>query len=174
MPIISGLTDHLLVKHFHAGMTDQEIAKLYGISVQAVAKRRMKPNLRLVRNPISREVNEYLAYRWKIWAPKEGTGHHNSYSAKALKVWLRRRLGDQTLSVQQLDMADQWERRLRSSKEVLCYDPDRPEGWYYRPRVWRRDGMRVIDWPEDLPFPDERFREALELPKESEPAAEVG
>ncbi|KQX43529.1 hypothetical protein ASD97_26000 [Streptomyces sp. Root63] len=161
MPVISGLTDALLVKSFHRGLTDKAIAEEFGISVQAVSKRRMK--LGLVRKPISRKVNEGLAARWSIWAPKEGTGHHNAYSAKALKVWLRMRLGDATLSAEQKNLALQWEGRLRDRETVLCYDPNRSEGWYYRPRT-ERDGRLVIDWPGDLPFPSEEFKRALELP----------
>jgi hypothetical protein len=161
MPIISGLTDALMVKHFHTGQTDKQIAEQYNISVAAVSKRRMK--LGLIRKPVSRQVNEALAERWKIWAPKTGTGHHNAYSAKALKVWLRLRLGDDSLSEKQRDLAAQWERLLRERNEVLCYDPDTPEGWYYRPRTVD-DERRVIDWPEELPYPSEGFKRALELP----------
>src|SRR5690606_39990442 len=61
--------------------------------------------------------------------------------------------------------AQQWERRIRTEGLVLCYDRDRPEGWYYRLRL-PSDGRLVIDWPEGLPFPDERFKRALELPYE--------
>lgn len=163
MPIDTGLTDALLVKLFHLDKSDAEIAEQFGITVQAVSKRRMK--LDLVRKPVSRQVNEWLATRWKVFSPQEGTGHHNRYSAKALRVWLRRRLGDTTLSAKQVEMADRWERRLRRDNIVLCYDPDTEEGWYYRPRT-PADNRLVIDWPRDLPFPDERFRRALELPTE--------
>jgi Zn-dependent peptidase ImmA (M78 family) len=156
--------DHELVKLYHRDVSDKEIAKEYGVTVQAVNKRLSK--LGLFRKPISKQVNEALATRWSIWAPKEGTGHHNRYSAKALKVWLRRRLGDDTLSKAQLLLAERWERRLREHNEVLCYDPDTVDGWYYRPRT-PQDGNRVIDWPKAIPFPDERFRRALELPPTS-------
>ncbi|WP_371665997.1 hypothetical protein OG306_33250 [Streptomyces sp. NBC_01241] len=161
MPIVSGLTDPLLVKLFHTGQTDKQIAERFGISVQAVSKRRMK--LGLIRKPVSRKVNDYLAARWDIWAPSEGTGHHNAYSGKALKVWLRMRLGDSGLSQKQEHLAQQWERRLREQNEVLCYDPDPQRGWFYRPRT-ARDGQRVIDWPDGLPYPDEGFKRALDLP----------
>jgi hypothetical protein len=163
MPIDTGLTDAILVKLFHLGKTDREIADQYGVTVQAVSKRRVK--LDLIRKPVSRQVNEWLATRWQVFSPQEGTGHHNRYSAKALRVWLRRRLGDDTLSAKQIDMADRWERRLRREGTVLCYDPTTEEGWYYRFRT-KADNRLVIDWPRDLPFPDERFRRALELPLE--------
>lgn len=168
MPIDSGLTDATLVKLFHLGYEDKQIAKQYGITVQAVSKRRVR--LGLIRKPVSRQVNEALRERWKIFTTQDAESHHMRYSAKALKVWLRRQLGDDKLSPAQLRMADQWERRLRETNEVLCYDPDTPEGWYYRPRK-KSDGRLVVDWPRSIPFPDEKFRRALELPPE--PAKEL-
>ncbi|WP_327259933.1 hypothetical protein [Streptomyces sp. NBC_01240] len=164
MPIISGLTDSLLEKLFHTGLSDKEIAGRFGISVQAVSKRRMK--LGLIRKPTSRQVNNWLATRWDIWAPNEGTGHHNAYSGKALKVWLRLRLGDTTLSEAQEELAEQWERRLRERDEILCYEPGSRRGWFYRPRT-AEDGQRVIDWPEGLAFPDAAFKRALDLPSQA-------
>lgn len=161
MPVDTGLTKPLLVKYFHQGKSDKWIADQFHITVQAVSERRVK--LGLVRKPVSRQVNDYLATRWNIWSPKEGAGHHNAHSAKALKVWLRLRLGDPNLSDRQKEIAQMWENRLRDRDVVLCYDPDPKKGWSYRPRT-SRDGRRVIDWPEDLPFPDEKFKRALELP----------
>ncbi|AWN05279.1 immunity repressor [Streptomyces phage Ibantik] len=161
MPQDSGLTDAILVKLFHLGRTDNEIAGTYGITKQAVSKRRLK--LGLERKPVSQQVNGYLAHRWAIWAPQEGTGHHNQHSAKALRAWLRWRLGDTSLSKQQLHLAQAWAEGLQERGEVLCYNPDLEEGWYYRPRR-ESDGRRAIDWPEDLPFPDEKFKRALDLP----------
>jgi hypothetical protein len=155
--------DHELAKLYHRDVSDREIAERYGVTVQAVNKRLSA--MGLFRKPISKQVNEALAARWTIWAPKDGTGHHNRYSAKALKVWLRRQLGDDTLSKAQLDMADRWERRLRRDNLVLCYDPNTESAWYYRPRT-PQDGKLVIDWPKHIPFPNERFKRALELPAE--------
>ncbi|GAA0671451.1 hypothetical protein GCM10009535_58970 [Streptomyces thermocarboxydovorans] len=163
MPIQTGLTDAILIKLFHMGLSDKEMAEQYGISVQAVSKRRVLLGLR--RKPVVREVNAYLAHRWKIKNTQGPNSHHKKHSAKALRVWLRRQLGDKTLKPDQLKMAEQWERGLRHRNVVLCYDPDTEAGWYYRPRT-KEDGRLVIDWPQDLEFPDERFRKALELPDE--------
>ncbi|BET51783.1 hypothetical protein RGQ21_67650 [Kitasatospora aureofaciens] len=165
----SGLTDATLVKLFHLGQTDNEIAGTYSITKQAVSKRRLK--LGLERKPVSQRVNGYLAHRWAIWAPQEGTGHHNRHSAKALKIWLRLQLGDSTLSQKQIHLAEMWVRGLMERNEVLCYDPDTEDGWYYRSRTWR-DRRLIIDWPEEIPFPDEDFEEALKLP--SRPPGEPG
>jgi hypothetical protein len=161
MPVSKLPSDYELLKMRHRGLTDAEIAAQFGASPQAVNKRLVKHER--VR-PVSAQVNDYLAARWKIWAPLRGTGHHNRYSAKRLKEWLRWRLGDKTLSQDQLHRARVWEERIRREGIVLCYDPDRPEGWYYRPRE-KRDGNLVIDWPEELGFPDEKLRQALQLPE---------
>lgn len=161
MPVISGLTDPLLVKLFHRGDSDKAIAAEFGISPQAVAKRRMKLNL--VRKPVSRQVSEYLAHRWTIYTKQYEHSHHNAYSAKRLREWLRWRLGDDKLSKDQLHRAKVWEERMRRENLVLCYNPETVEGWYYRDRR-PEDGRLVIDWPKGLPFPDQKFKRALELP----------
>lgn len=161
MPVISGLTDPVMVKLFHRGWTDQRIADEYGISPSAVGQRRRR--LGLYPKPTSNRVNEGLSRRWNIWSAKEGTAHHNLHSAKALKVWLRLQLGDTSLSPKQVRTAQVWVRQLMERDEVLCYDPSTKEGWFYRPRT-DEDRELLIDWPRDLPFPDEEFKRALELP----------
>src|SRR5690606_26025691 len=102
MPVDTGLTDALLVKLYHLGKSDAEIAEEYEITVQAVNKRLNKMGLTRRTKP-NRQVNEWLAYRWDIKASKVGgpDSHHQRYSAKRLKVWLRMRLGDDTLSDRQ-------------------------------------------------------------------------
>lgn len=161
MPVISGLTDPVMVKLFHRGFTDKQIAAEYGISASAVGTRRRR--LGLYPKPVSNQVNEGLSRRWDIWSSKEGTAHHNLHSAKALKVWLRLQLGDASLSEAQTRMAEKWVRGIMERNEVLCYDPGTSEGWFYRPRS-REDRGLIIDWPRDLPFPSQDFKRALELP----------
>lgn len=161
MPVISGLTDPILVKLFHMGQTDKQIAETYGISVQAVSARRTR--LGLVRKRFSRQVNEGLATRWTIHTTQGRGSHHNHHAIKCLRVWLRFRLGDQDLSEVQIQQAEGWVAELWQQNKVLCYDPE--QGWYYRPRK-PRDGRLLVDWPKSIPFPDERFKRALELPSE--------
>ena len=161
----SPLTDATLIKLVHLGWTDKQIAEKYGITPQAVNKRLHRLGLKRRSTPLN-QMHEILGYRWKIkTTPYRGT-HHSRYSAKRLKLWLRCRLGDDSLSEHQIKEAKQWERRIRNNNEVLCYDPESEDGWYYRPRT-EEDGRLVIDWPKDLPFPDDRSRKALELPDET-------
>lgn len=96
MPVISGLTDPKMVKYFHQGKSDRWVAERFGISVQVVSARRQR--LGLLRKPISRQANEALATRWKIKAEKNLGSHHNAHAAKSLKIYLRMRLGDASLS----------------------------------------------------------------------------
>jgi len=166
MPVDTGLTDALLEKYFHLGWSNRRIAEEYGISVQAVSKR--LTGMGLYRKPISRQVNEWLAIRWDIRAPKEGYGHHNSHAAQSLRYWLCMRLGDNDLSERQKRKAHKWVLGLQERNEVLCYDPDTPKGWYYRPRT-AQDGQRVIDWPPGMPYPSEKFKRALDLPAQPAP-----
>jgi predicted transcriptional regulator len=164
MPVITGLTDQILIKLFHTDWSDKMIAEEYGISVQAVSKRRTK--LGLIRRPVSRQVNEWLRARWPDMVSTKGSdSHHNDHSAQRLREFLRLQLGDKTLSDRQVALVQAWAEERRKKDDVLCYDPD--QGWSYRPRE-KRDGNLVIDWPRDLNFPDEKFRKALELPPETD------
>ncbi|MEU0952808.1 hypothetical protein ABZ353_10765 [Streptomyces niveus] len=161
MPIISGLTDALLVKKFHLGQSDREIAEEFGITVQAVSARRMR--LGLDRRPIVKRVNTNLAARWQIKATQGANSHHNSHPIKMLKIYLRDRLGDDDVHQVQRDEVALWIAGLQERDEVLCYDPESKSGWFYRPRT-PQDGQRIIDWPADLPFEDQGFKRALDLP----------
>ncbi|MET9816887.1 hypothetical protein [Streptomyces sp. NPDC006355] len=164
MPVDTGLSDALLIKLFHLDWSDKKIAHEFHITVQAVSKRRTK--LGLLRRPVSKKVNEWLRHRWPDMVSTKGSdSHHNDHSAQRLREFLRLQLGDKTLSDRQVTLVQAWTEERRKKDDVLCYDPD--QGWSYRPRE-KRDGNLVIDWPRGLNFPDQRFREALELPSDSD------
>ncbi|MFJ3084378.1 hypothetical protein ACIPJG_32125 [Streptomyces halstedii] len=157
----TGLTNEILKKYFYMGLTDQQIADQFHISRQAVAKRRVEQNLRRI--PVSTYVNKSLGLIWNIKSAQEGYAHHNAHEGKALKAFLRMQLKDPKLSEGQQELALQWANNLRRKERVLCYDRNTDKGWYYRPRT-EADGARVIDWPKEVPFPDEKFKRALDLP----------
>lgn len=154
-------SDSILMKLFHQKTTDRELAEIYGVTVQAVNMRIVGLGLR--RRPFSQEANRLITQRWSIKPAKE-TSHHKAHAIKALRIYLRKRLGDTDLSAKQVRLADAWETGLRSRNEVLCYDRDTEAGWFYRPRR-PEDGRLVIDWPEDMPRPERVDLEALELPE---------
>ncbi|MFE8916866.1 hypothetical protein [Streptomyces globisporus] len=160
MPVKSGLTDYQMTKLYHAGVTDAQIAEMYGISVSAVGARRRRLNL--PRKRIAQQVNEALISRWGVIPDKS---HHIEHTAKALKTYLRMRLGDSSVSASQRRTTDSWVERLKKRDVVVCYDPERVGGWYYRPRV-ASDERRVADWPASIPFPSVEFKRALDLPED--------
>lgn len=160
MPVISGLTDPILIKLFREGKGDEEIAQMYGITKQAVSNRRTRLGLR--RDRIARQVSEYLACRWSIKTTMGPDSHHNQWPIMRLREWARVGLGDKSLSSKQYESAVKWMEQRRDRGEVLYYDPESVKGWFYRPRT-EKDERLLVDWPEDLPFPSEKFRQALEF-----------
>ncbi|MFE4692917.1 hypothetical protein ACFRH6_23055 [Streptomyces sp. NPDC056749] len=147
-----------LKKLFDQGWTDRQLAEAYGVTVQAVNKRRQRITGGVL--PVAQRVNAGLALRWKIYTTRGNDSHHVQHASKSLRAFLRRQLGDAELSSQQLALAARFEHRLRSAQTVLCYGPD---GWAYRPRT-TADGRRVIDWPDSVPYPDDPgFVAALDL-----------
>jgi hypothetical protein len=155
-------SDDVLMDYYHEGLTDREIATLHHCTVQAVNKRFHKMGVTRL-SPENTRVNALIRHRWPgIYYSQESDSHHAADASKALRVWLRRRLGDKTLTKNQVGMADRWERGIRERNEVLCYGP---EGWSYRPRK-KKDGQRVIDWPESMHYSDKALVELLDLPTE--------
>ena len=163
MHVQSTLTDDDLIEHFRAGLNDREIGDLFGVTRQAVQSRRKK--LGLERNPVWRKVNELVKYRWEIYLTPDKDSHNRQWPIMRLREWLRYRYGDNSLSPQQLHLSRSWVIERIDRDEVLCYDKDGPQPWYYRPRR-PEDGRLLIDWPTDLAFPTRRARLALEVPKD--------
>ncbi|MFD5308301.1 hypothetical protein [Streptomyces ardesiacus] len=161
----SGLTDAELISRFHAGEKDREIAEDYGITPQAVEKRRRK--LGLKRNRVYDTVNEGLRTRWDIKSATNSGGHMRKYAIATLKEWMRLRMGDKELSAESIHRAKAWAKERSIKEDVLYYDPDAPEPWLYRDRR-PEDGRLAIDWPADLKFPSTKFRQSLEIPRPEE------
>ncbi|GCD99850.1 hypothetical protein [Embleya hyalina] len=156
-------SDAELVKLHTMGKSDLEIAERYGVSKQAVNKRLL--NAGIHRRDEILDVNDILRTMWDIKSNPTGTTHHSRYKAQRVKLWLRMRIGDKRLSAAQLVEARKWESRMRASGEVLGYDPETEEGWYYRPRT-SADGKLVVAWPADRPRADAQVMGLLELPEE--------
>lgn len=156
--------DDDLVDLYHQGLSDREIADMFGVTVQAVNKRWRKMGMSRL-TPENHRVNDLIRFRWNVYYTKDSDSHHAPDASKALRVWLRRRLGDKELSQDQVAMAERWERGLRERSEVLCYVEGEGGGWYYRPRR-PQDGQRVIDWPDSLNYPDRELVDLLDLPQE--------
>lgn len=155
-------SDDVLMDYYHEGMTDREIADLHHCTVQAVNKRFHKMGVTRL-SPENTRANALIRHRWPdIYYSQDSDSHHAADASKALRVWLRRRLGDKTLTAKQVGMADRWERGLRERNEVLYYSS---EGWFYRARR-PKDGQRVIDWPANMSYSDKELVNLLDLPSE--------
>lgn len=69
------------------------------------------------------------------WAVNEE--HRHSHAVSMLRAEARRRAGRQLTPLME-DMLDTWLRGLERDGNVVHYDPDTEEGWWYVPR---RDGI---------------------------------
>lgn len=69
------------------------------------------------------------------WAVKEE--HRHGHAVSMLRAEARRRAG-KTLTPVMEDMLTSWLAGLERANEVVHYDPDTDEGWWYVPR---RDGV---------------------------------
>jgi len=151
-----------LVKMFHLGRTNREIAEAYGVTVQAVDQRYAAMGLQ--RRPIVNQVAHLLA-PLQIISHNTGESHHNEWSMRLLRVYLRRQLGDRTLTEKQLNQARVFEEKIRDKGLILCYYRERHRGWVYEPRA-ASDGAMVVRWPEDAPRPEGNALRVLSLPCE--------
>ncbi|MEU3351283.1 hypothetical protein [Streptomyces sp. NPDC037389] len=159
--------DAELTKLFHLGVSEQEIATRYRASQQGV-NRRMK-KMGLIRTPLfNRRINALLGGIWDVKTDRTGGDtHHNAYAIRYLKVYLRLRLGDETVSPTERKKADRLIRSLVRENEVIHYDPTNADGWVYPPRL-PSDGRRVLRWPEGVPLPEEEdLLRAMDLPEET-------
>jgi transcriptional regulator with XRE-family HTH domain len=157
------LSDAALIELFHEGVSDKDIAAEFGITVQAVSKRRLQ--LHLPRKSTAQKVAASLRVRWKLRNTQDADSHSRKYANMRLREWLRYRYGDKDLSEDQIRLAKGWVRERMEQQDVLCYNPDLEEPFYYRARR-PEDGRLLIDWPADLPFPSTRFKQALQIPLE--------
>ncbi|MER6912250.1 hypothetical protein ABT354_11300 [Streptomyces sp. NPDC000594] len=156
-------SDAELVKLFHLGADDKALAEEYGVTVQAVNKRFV--NLGLRKKPAALRANELVRSIWDVKTSREGPSHHNAYTVKALKVYLRSRLGDTGLSQTQQREAEWLIGRLVRDNTVVTYDPE--NGWQYAPRE-PADGRMIVRWPAGKELPKEDLRQALTLPEPPE------
>ncbi|MCX4685462.1 hypothetical protein OG401_14245 [Kitasatospora purpeofusca] len=168
MPEYKLPNDSELTKCFIKGETDTEIAQKYGCTRQWINAKRKKLGFGSIR-PFTNQANELIRRVWdvQVLPNSEPGSHHQTGPSQALRVWLRRRLGDTSLSPKQQAAAAGFETRIRRDDVVLVYSPDSVKGFYYVPRE-PSDGRSVIRWPDLGPGVDrdpeaEKF---LTLPEE--------
>ncbi|MBB5123210.1 hypothetical protein AF335_33105 [Streptomyces eurocidicus] len=169
-------TDAELTVLVHLGLSDPEIAERYGVSKQAVQKRRDKMGLVKI-NPAQERVNTALKSIWDVKTDRTGEDtHHNRYFLKCVKVYMRMRLGDKISGYQKEEVA-RFLSQLEREKSVVHYRrkvegeqgeetaDEALEGFVLVLRE-PSDGRRILRWPADVELPEEDLQRAMELPDE--------
>lgn len=160
--------DSELLRLYALGLKNPEIAAQYGVTPQAVNYRFDK--LKIKRRPITTQANALIGQVWTIGA-EPGTEYHQNLSAISyLRVWVRQRLGDDSLSAAQRKKASNFIKRVVDEDVVLKYEPWAENPFTYVPRQ-PSDGRLVVRWPSDQPRPEGGALRALELPREEEPGS---
>lgn len=135
------------------GHTEAEIAKVYGVTPQAVSKR-----FKQMGHPSRLSFRDVLP--WQITQK-----HHALYAAQRLKAHIKERRGEE-LSETALKRLRDWQERLRRESVVLDYrQSDIGNPWQYVPRTVA-DNRLVIRWPADVEPPTEQQRRLLEMATE--------
>lgn len=155
------LSDQVLIQLAEQEWSDQRIADQYGVTRQAVQRRRVK--LLGKKQTIAAQVNELLRVVWPAHNPTDERGHNRYYPIRMLRVWLRLQYGDKVPKKEERD-AKAWVAKMSMQDTVLRYDPSKEQVWYVRDRR-PSDGRLLIDWPEGKPFPTRKFKKALEIPE---------
>ncbi|MFE0773902.1 hypothetical protein [Streptomyces sp. NPDC058861] len=151
----------VLAKLHFSGLSDAQIAKRYGVTRQAVNKRL---GLMEISSMPEHRAKAHALVPWDVKTVQYGGGsHHTAYPLEGLKMYLRRLMGDPSLSKRQEADAGRFERKLlKNPGLVLDYDRDSEAGFYWRERT-PQDGTLIIAWPLDKEKPAEDL-ELLEMP----------
>ncbi|MFI1796368.1 hypothetical protein ACH427_03260 [Streptomyces sp. NPDC020379] len=155
--------DAVLRKLMQLGATDDELARSYGVTPQAVWKRRS--GLGMLKKPIATRVHAALKEAWDVKSTSVPgrQSHHNKRPLQALKYYMRQRLGDETLSPTQLKQIGQFLENVSSGRFVIEYRRDTEAGFFYVPREARDEDL-LVRWPEGVPLPGADIVEAMRLP----------
>lgn len=134
--------DTKLTELFSRGLKNLEIAEQYGVTRQAVSKRRRLMGLS-AHGLALREAAELLRQVWDI-KPMDGAGKHTGlHQYVYLRALLRLRLGDQ-IHPDDMQNIRGWVPRLRAQNVVVTYSRD--EGFFFTPRI-DSDDSYIIRWP---------------------------
>ncbi|MEU8948768.1 hypothetical protein [Streptomyces sp. NPDC048489] len=146
---------------YKAGLSDAEIGDMYGATSAAVNYRLNL--LGIERKPQSNLATAILEAAWPS-AETVRTKFTNRTKARRLFAFMRWRLGDETLTAQQLDAAQRFMAYIVQYEVVLDLDGTQ-EGnpWVWLPRL-PEDGRLVIRWPADREMPKGPHLEAISLP----------
>ncbi|MEU6765891.1 hypothetical protein ABZ916_25650 [Streptomyces sp. NPDC046853] len=156
---------------FRDGLTDKQIAAAYGCSIAAVNARFQKMGLQ--RKPFSNTATAILEAGWPA---KEfsRSRFNNQNTARTLYAFLRWRLGDPTLTTQQLARVRVLASRMEAKGTILelAWDEEGEQPWTFVPRK-ESDGRLVVRWPEGRELPKGPHLDAITLPPVASETQEV-
>jgi transcriptional regulator with XRE-family HTH domain len=171
MPAPQHLPDNetLIKWRYIDGLSDEQIAKAAGVSIQAVNKRWKEP-----RKPHTNAAKAILDAAWPTTKDFKRSEYTHFGRAKELMYFMRWRLGDKTLSDTQLRLARRFHAYCVTHNAVLSFDLEAgPNPWVYVPRE-ERDGRLVLRWPDNREKPKGQYLKAITLPPEGEVEVEEG
>ncbi|MGW6488188.1 hypothetical protein [Streptomyces sp. NPDC055056] len=140
-----------LLKLFASGLEDAEIAARYGVTRQAVSKRRRTLGLSSHRKA-SIEASELLKQVWDIQSMDGAGKHRGKHQYIYLRAIIRIRLGDE-VHPEEIQNAIGWARRLRSQDVVVTYAPN--IGFDYAPR--KHSEAYLIRWPSSVGIAEDKL-----------------
>ncbi|MFK0231229.1 hypothetical protein ACIQUL_36300 [Streptomyces sp. NPDC090303] len=153
--------DEILRRHvFQDGLSDKEIAGIYGCSPQAVNMRLKK--IGIERMPYSNTAAAILDAAWPR-ADYDRVKFHRNNPSRDLTVFMRWRLGDDSLTERQRDRIQRFVGRLERDGTVLALVWGEENPWVYVARE-PSDGRRVVRWPQGRELPRGPHLEAITLP----------
>ncbi|MEV5883107.1 hypothetical protein AB0L74_10380 [Streptomyces sp. NPDC052020] len=161
--------DHTLVKLLRKGLSNQEIAKAYGVTVQAVGWRFARMNIQ--RRPYSRTAAAILNAAYPS-SEFNRTEYTQMYLGRSLIYFLRWRLGDD-LSGVPLRRAKKVAADARDRDAVLHLDVTNAESsWVWLPRE-PADGQLILRWPAGREKPKGAHLKALMVPDSNDSSEEA-
>ncbi|MFF9481406.1 hypothetical protein [Streptomyces sp. NPDC014733] len=156
----------VLKKLILKGFSDDEIAATYEVSRQAVCDRRILLGIRR-----KAELTTYVGslIPWSVKTLQYGKGtHHTAHALESLKLFLRSRLDDESLSQRQKDNVARFNRRLlKYPSLVLDYDRESEKGFKWVDRQ-PADGGSIIRWPAEVETPSAEVLDLFKMPDPSE------
>ncbi|KIE24711.1 hypothetical protein LK08_22740 [Streptomyces sp. MUSC 125] len=158
--------NEVLRQHYYAdGLSDKQIATMYGCTVQAVNQRfgSMEPPIQ--RKPWTNKATAILEAAFPTRPGFKRSEYTHLHRARSLYAFMRWRLGDPTLSARQVGDAQRFARYARDNHVILGFDPERRENpWQWLPRE-DSDGDLLLRWPAGREMPKEPHLKAITLPE---------
>ncbi|MGJ3559617.1 hypothetical protein ACR6C2_16725 [Streptomyces sp. INA 01156] len=152
--------DEILLGLYREGLSDKQIAQMYGVTFQGV-------NYRLGKLGIQRfpEKNTAAAIFEAAYPANESrrSDYIHLNRARELFAFMRWRLGDRKLTAKQVSVAKKFAAYVEEHDVVLSLVPTSKAPWVWLPRE-PTDGRLVLRWPAGRELPKGPHLAAITLP----------